>query len=243
MNGKNTNIIATLQKEILALQGYKPRAGNSSLDLGLKSIESAFPNNVFPLGAIHEFITETREERAATGGFLSGLLGKMMHSNGVALWISSSRTLFPPALKQFEIEPDKIIFVDLIKDKDLLWVMEEALKCEALCAVVGELKDLDFTASRRLQLAVEKSKVTGFVIRHLRKKINTTACVTRWKITHLPSEIIDQLPGIGFPKWKVELIKVRNGKPSTWEITWKNGSFQVNSDTAIIQWERKRKTG
>ena len=121
--------------------------------------------------------------------------------------------------------------------------MEEALKCEALSAVIGELRDLDFTASRRLQLAVEKSRVTGFVIRHVRKKINTTACVTRWKISHLPSEMIDQLPGIGFPRWKVELLKVRNGKPGAWEITWIDGAFKVDLNITIIPWERKRKTG
>lgn len=41
-------------------------------------------------------------------------------------------------------------------------VMEEALKCGGLAAVVGEVQDISFTASRRLQLAVEQSGVTGF---------------------------------------------------------------------------------
>ena len=38
----------------------------------------------------------------------------------------------------------------------MLWVIEEALKCEGLAAVIGEIKELSFTQSRRLQLAVEK---------------------------------------------------------------------------------------
>src|SRR5947208_1413813 len=133
-----------------------------------------------------------------------------MRNGGAGVWISSARTVFPLALKRFGITPDHIIFVDLQKQKDLCWAMEEALKCGALTAVVGELNDLDFTASRRMQLAVEKSQVTGFIIRHQpgtsvrEARLNTTASITRWKITAIPSERINELPGLGFPRWNVE---------------------------------------
>jgi hypothetical protein len=29
----------------------------------------------------------------------------------------------------------------------------------------------------------------------------------------------------GFPTWKVELLKVRNGRPGEWKLEWKNGRF------------------
>ncbi len=143
-----------------------------------------------------------------------------MGNHGTALWISSSRTLFPPALKNFGVQPDRFIFIDLKNERDVLWTMDEALKCGALTAVVGEMKDLSFTASRRLQLAVEQSKVTGFVLRRDENKKSTTACVSRWKITSLPSASLDDLPGIGIPQWKVELTRIRNGKPGTWVLQW-----------------------
>ena len=63
--------------------------------------------------------------------------------------------------------------------------MEEALKCDGIAAVVGEIQELSFTVSRRLQLAVEQSRVTGFILRNNPRNLNTTACVTRWKITPL----------------------------------------------------------
>jgi protein ImuA len=77
--------------------------------------------------------------------------------------VSTTRTIFSPALKTFGIKPRRIIFVDLYQYKECLWAVEETLKCDALTAVVGELGELNFAESRRLQLAVERSNVTGFI--------------------------------------------------------------------------------
>lgn len=238
------DIIAQLQKDLLLLQGYKPPGTLASTNMGLGSIEKAFPNACFPTGAIHEFISLETEHAAATSGFVSGLLGNLMRAGKACIWISRSRNLFPPAINFFGVAPDQIIFIDLQKDKDLLWAMEEALKCEGLAAVVGEIDAIDFTASRRLQLAVEKSRVTGFLLRHRPRILNTIAGVARWKITPLPSETEDGMPGVGFPHWKVELLKVRNGKPGCWQVQWPATHFQ-HTYTAITakEEEQVRKTG
>jgi len=222
---KEAGIIAELQSDILRLQGIKTRSANV-VDLGLGPVALAFPNGTFPLGCVHEFLAAGREDTAATSGFIAGLLSSIAGINGAVMWISSFRTLFPPALKMFGIDPDRFIFTDLKKEKDVLWAMEEALKCDALSAVVGEIQDLGFTASRRLQLAVEQSQVTGLVVRNNPRKLESTACVSRWKITTLPSQPVDDLPGVGFPQWRLELLRVRNGKPGVWDIRWIKGRFE-----------------
>ena len=103
--------------------------------------------------------------------------------------------------------------------------MEEALKCDGLAAVVGEIQELSFMVSRRLQLAVEQSRVT------------------RWKISSVPSELNDDMPGVGFPRWKVELLKIRNGKPGSWTIEWVERKFRpVHSFVSLLP-ERQKKTG
>lgn len=241
MTAGAADIKAELQSDILRLQGYKP-ASDTVVDLGLGPIASAFPHASFPLGAVHEFITGTKEDTAATSGFIGGLLSPILGTSGAAIWISSSRTLFPPALKAFGVQPERIIFIDLNKERDVLWAAEEALKCDALAAVVAEIQDLSFTASRRLQLAVEQSRVTGLIIRSNMRKLETTACVSRWKISTLPSEPVDDLPGLGFPQWKVELLRVRNGKPGNWEMRWVGGRFEpVTIKSTFL--EEKKKAG
>ena len=161
----------------------------------------------------------------------------LMKNKGVTTWISNARTLFPPALKNFGIDPDRIIFVDLEKERDVTWAMEEALKCGALTAVVGEIRDLNFTVSRRLQLAVEESRVTGFILRPNPRNLNTTACVSRWKITPMPSETEDDLPGIGFPRWKVDLSGI-GGLPGieseSLVLAEKGDEYWFTTDPAVV---------
>jgi protein ImuA len=242
MNTSKAPIIAQLQRDIFPLQGFKRTTNNVLLDVRLGAIKNAFPNATFPLGAVHEFITSA-EHYAATTGFISVLLSSLMQKDRAAIWISTTRTIFPPALKSFGIAPDKIIFIDLKKEKEMLWAMEEALKCNGLSAVIAEISELNFIASRRLQLAVEQSQVTGFILRRNPPSLNTTACVTRWKITPLASELTDNMPGVGFPRWNVELLKVRNGYSGKWQIEFAAGRFKHISTIAAIPLEQKKKTG
>ncbi|HOZ80380.1 MAG TPA: Error-prone repair protein ImuA [Ferruginibacter sp.] len=243
MAASKSDIIAQLQKDILPLQGVRNVLRNTRLDAGLGPINNAFPGNSFPLGAIHEFISLNAEAATASCGFIAGIISSLMRNRGALLWISTSRNIFPPALQSFGIAPDKIIFIDLKKDKEVLWAMEEALKCKGLAAVVGEIKELDFTASRRLQLAVETSKSTGFILRKNPTHILTTACVTRWQISSIKSELETGMPGVGFPRWNVELLKVRNGKPGTWQVEFSAGRFRHLSTAIAVPLIQKKKTG
>ncbi len=239
----NTEIINRLRQDILALQGFSPLRSGYPVQSGGLSVMEAFPNKVFPQGAIHEFVTGTIEDASATAGFISGLLSTVLQTTGIIAWVGSGKLIFPPALKQFGIEPDRVIFFEPIKKRDIQWTVEEVLRCEAFSAVVAEWSDMSFTESRRLQLAVEKTNVTGFIIRSRPRQLHTTACVARWKITSLHSNTIEDLPGVGFPRWHIELQKVRNGKPGNWILEWAGDHLQEPLIPGAIVRELHRKTG
>lgn len=224
-NPAQKEIIRELQQKILSMQGFRSMSSNEQSIKGLGPIEKAFPGGVFPIGAVHEFISPEAGDAAATNGFISGLLGQLMQEGGTALWVGTRRSLFPAALSVFGIAPERVIFIDLKREKDVLWTVEQALKCEALSAVVGELKELSFTESRRLQLAVEESRVTGFMHRHQPRGNNNVACTTRWRIESLASMTRKGIPGVGHPRWDVNLLRVRNGMPGRWQIEWTSQGF------------------
>ncbi|MFZ1785369.1 MAG: Error-prone repair protein ImuA [Ferruginibacter sp.] len=235
--------MAQLKRDILPVALTQSPVNRTVLNTRLGSIITAFPDNNFPISAIHEFILSGPEDMSATTGFISGLLASLMPDTGVSIWISSKNAIFPPALRSFGIKPDKIIFIRLRKEKEILWAMEEALKCKGLTAVIAEVSDLHFTASRRLQLAVEKSQVTGFILHHDPKTLQTTACNTRWKIKSLPGQIKNKMPGVGHPCWHIELLKVRNGSPGNWQIEFVAGQFRQISQMAALTPELRKKTG
>jgi protein ImuA len=219
--------IKKLRQDILCWEGFRPAQPGETGSFGLGPVETAFPNGLFPTGAIHEFISLCPEDTAACGAFIAGLVKTLLKQGGACLWISWSRRIYPPALKLFGVDPDRVVFVDVPLLKDVLWVTEEALKCDGVAAVICEAQQISFTQSQRLQLAVEKSHVTGFILRKEARKLNTTACVSRWKITQVPSQLRKGMPGVGAPRWQVELLKVRNGNPGIWTVEWANRRFNT----------------
>jgi len=93
----------------------------------------------------------------------------------------------------------------------------------ALGAVVAEVAKLSMTASRRLQLAAERSGVIGIAVRRWRRQAEAgafgqpTAAVTRWRVSALPSTPLP-VPGIGRPRWRLELIRCRAGEGAEFEV-------------------------
>lgn len=222
---KKSELIARLRSEILSLQGFRAPSLDQHSDFGLGPVEAAFPNGVFPTGAVHEFISSAAAQSAATSGFMAALAGRLMKEDGICLWIGTKRSVFPLALNFFGTAPERVIFIDVKKERDLLWMIEEGLKCEALAAVIGEIKEINLTDSRRLQLAVEHSRVTGLLHRVCPRLTNPVAAVCRWQISPIPSELGSDLPGVGFARWNVQILKVRNGEPGNWQLEWNDGHF------------------
>ncbi len=238
MSSNRAEILNKLRQDILHWEGYKsPVSGRRDL-LGLGALESSFPNEVFPISSVHEMVCASSEQAAAAGGFITAILSVLMKQDGISVWIGRKGHLFAPAFTGFGVRADKIIFISLLKDKDVLWVMEEALKCSGLTAVVCELGEIDFKQSQRFQRAVEQSRVTGFVLRNATGKLTSTAAAARWRVSPLPSSEMNGLPGLGFLRWKVDLLKVRNGHPGSWELEWQDGKF-VSIDKQVIREERQ----
>ncbi|SDE62843.1 protein ImuA [Mucilaginibacter pineti] len=225
MTATKQEMIDKLRQDLLGWEGFRPVAPEERQSFGLGPIENAFPNQVFPTGALHEFISTRPEFTAAIGGFIAGIIQTLLAKGGVCVWVSYTRRIYPPALKRFGINPDRIIFVDVVREKDVLWVTEEALKCNGIAAVICETRLLSFMESRRLQLAIEQSQVTGFILRKDVKVLNTTACTARWTVKPLRSKLRPGMPGVGFPRWQVELLKVKNGQPGSWAMEWKDRQF------------------
>ena len=135
---KKHELAKALQAKINAMQGLgKSRALTRTNDFS--PFTSAFPDQIFPVGAIHELVSYEPPDAASTTGFVTAITGKLMQSGGLCLWIGNDSKVYPSGLRHFGMPPDRIVFIHAPKPKDALWIIEEALKCEALTAVVAEI--------------------------------------------------------------------------------------------------------
>ena len=239
MNDKQ-EILHSLKKQILLLEGFKEPLLSEETNLG--RINDAFPHGVFPFSALHEFFCFNQEELSSSSAFIAALLSSHFKKGATAVWISPTRKIFPPALKWFGFDPHRVLFLNVKKEKDISWAINEALTCSSLSAVVGEMPEMSITASRRFQLAIEDAGVGCFILRKNPKNLLTTA-VSRWHIQPLPTKTEEGFPGIGYPRWQVNLLKVRNGKTASWNVEWTSDGFRYVSKLAVIHKALQKQTG
>lgn len=140
--------------------------------------------------------------------------------------ILESGRIYPPGLSSQDL-----IHVEARDARDVLWAMEEGLRCSCLSAVIGELwgdpSALDFTATRRLAVASERSGTPCWLVR-LGGNANLSGARMRWRIASAPSLLHELDPrAAGTPAWNAELFRARGMPPGRWIIARETGVFHL----------------
>ena len=92
-----------------------------------------------------------------------------------------------PASMPFGLAPERLVTVCVAHRRDLLWAMEEALRCRAVGVVIGEMRagEIDEVAVRRLSLAAAESGALALLLRAAPPGDASTAA-TRWIVGAAP---------------------------------------------------------
>jgi protein ImuA len=214
------------------------------LPFGIAAIDRMLPGGGLARGALHEILGMggDEEDGALAAAFAAtGILGRLARTgNGTVLWCLPRPDLYGPGLSAHGLDPTHIVLVRAPRDSEILWAMEEGLRAPGIAAVVGEVGTLAAVASRRLQLAAERSGITAFLLRRwrdgeqaARERNLPNAAVTRWRIAALPSQPLPGEPGIGRPRWRVELLRCRGGEPACWEVEEADATGHVSLAAAL----------
>lgn len=216
-----SQIIAGLRDQIARIDG-RARRKSAALPFGIPELDRALPEGGLALGAIHEVAGggAGTVDGAAAALFCAGIAAR---TKGKVIWCMTRRDLFFPALAGVGLHPDRVIFVEADREEDVLSNVEECLAFGGLGAVVGELVRLPMVASRRFQLAAEKSGTLGLIARRWRRQSEASdygqpsAAVSRWRVSVSPSEPLP-VPGVGRARWLVELLRVRAGECAEFSV-------------------------
>jgi protein ImuA len=204
------------------------------LPFGDPRLDDVLPGGGLPLGRWHEAAGEGLELETATaaGAFVTTLAAPLAE-HGAVVWVMRRDDLFAPGLASLGFPAQRLIQVRVRSDTQALAALEDALAAYGVAAAIGEIGSLDLTAGRRLQLACEAHGATGFVLRRrpfggaVRAEPPGTAAATRWKIAPAPSQPPPGEPGLGPPRWRVELERSRGGRTGAWLVERSDGAFPL----------------
>ena len=217
--------------------------GRRVFSTGVAALDRALPWGGLPHGAVHELLSADACDGAATG-FAAALLVRLLEGgppngslcappgappNAPVLWAGGRDDLYGPGLARLGLDPGRLLIARCRTGQDTLWALEEGLHCPALAAVVGEVGDLGFGPSRRLQLAAAASGIPLFLLRPYRRGwdesgLPPSAAVTRWRIEAAQSSpagtgpLQTMITMIGRPRWRLALLRCRGGKPRLWTV-------------------------
>jgi protein ImuA len=192
-------------------------------------------------------LSELFAAHSRDGGW-AGFLLAQLESGKPLLWVQDrmaiieSGRIHPPGLPARDL-----IHVEARDAKDALWAMEEGVRCSCLSAVIGEIwgdpRALDFTATRRLAVAAERSGTPCWLVR-LGGTANLSGARMRWRIASAPSlanELDPRAPGA--PAWDAELFRARGQPPGRWTVAHDANRFHLvaaSGDRALGEVERLR---
>lgn len=236
-NGPRLVLLSALRRRIRALETPSTEGEDGAarrLRFGVPAIDNGLPWGGLALGGVHEIIeAEDSAGGGAALGFCAALLARLSAAGGAVLWCQRGSSagrgeLYAPGLAGFGLDPSRLILVRARNDDDLLWAMQEGLRCGRLAAVVGEPRKLGLSKARRLQLAAESRGVPGFLLRAPGARREPSTALSRWRLAALPGEA-SSLSSLASspspspaerPRWRAELLRARGGSPNVWFMEW-----------------------
>ncbi len=190
-------------------------------------------------------LSELFTASARDGGW-AGFLLPQLDAAKPLLWVQERMAIVEAGrVHPAELGLAELIHVEARDARDALWAMEEGLRCASLSAVIGEIRGdpavLDFTATRRLAVAAERSGVPCWLAR-LGGTANLSGARMRWRIASGPSLAhLFNPKAPGSPAWDAELFRARGFAPGRWSVAHEADRFRLlppSGDRALEENER-----
>jgi protein ImuA len=217
-------VLRALKQSIRSIGTDAAMDGRTAIPLGLPPIDDALGGGL-ARAAFHEVAAAGESGIAPATQFALALASRVQGSRAL-LWVGEEMALgesgapYGPGLDELGLAPERLVTVAAAKPRDVLWAMEEALRCRAVGAVIGEVRSaarLDLLASRRLSLAAGERDVCAFLLRAA-PGADASAAATRWIVAAAPSRA--GAAGPGPPRLLVHLIRNRRGPVGSWPLEW-----------------------
>ena len=130
---------------------------------GFAELDAVLPDRGWQSGTIVELMPT--EIGIGELRLLMPALARITHSDLHVALVSPPYIPFAPALSNHGVRLERLLVIRAEKNTDTLWAMEQTLRCKSFGAVVGWPESIRDRDVRRLQLAAEAGRSTGFMYR------------------------------------------------------------------------------
>jgi len=142
------------------------RPARESIPSGCCAMDRHLPHGGHARGSMVELI------RHGTGSGVSSLAlmiaRQAMDEGKFLIVVDTQRQFYPPAMKSLGIPMERVIALQPANHADAIWGIDQALRCQAVGAVIAEIGNLEDRVARRLQLAAEHGGGLGVLLRDTR---------------------------------------------------------------------------
>lgn len=133
------------------------------LPTGIRSLDRLLPEGGLPTASVVEWVSDA-PGLSATSIALT-CVAEFIRLPGAFAVLDPDRKFHPIALPSFGIPLSRLLLIHPAERSDVLWSLEQVARCSGVRVVMADVDGVSTTALRRLQLAVERSGVTVFLMR------------------------------------------------------------------------------
>lgn len=165
--------ISQLRSQIRAVETHRNVHDEDRVQSQCVAIDCLLPQSSYTRGTLSDWIAPA----GCAADFLSLSVAQAACENGGALVvIDPDRQFFAPAAAAMGINMNNVIVLRGAEkpaghiqatEQDLLWAIDQSLRCSAVAAVWGPLPKIDDRWQRRFQLSAESSGAMGLFVRPL----------------------------------------------------------------------------
>ncbi|WP_417739196.1 ImuA family protein [Rosistilla oblonga] len=174
------DVLSSLRKQLRRVEAAR-RPESQAISSGIEPLDALLPQAGYPPGSLVEWI-DVGHAGGAAWLSLTGAVAAHRHTGGKVVIVDTERTFYPPAAIAAGLPADAIVLLQPKSREDLIWSLDQSLRCSAVAAVWGRVGNLQDNDARRLQLAAETGATLGMLLRPATAIRQTSWAEVRWQV-------------------------------------------------------------